>query len=145
MNAMMRCGSEYNSSTNYGEIAAEYIDYIIINDNYFSLYFNGRYKTERYMVMRFEPSPGGFIVMIDFKTYNGKLLIYSDSPYNSQYLEFKTTFKNDKTAIDDIELDGKNYTVNIDDDFYPNQMSNVKYCAIINNGDDETMYSQVSI
>ena len=94
------------------------------------------------MVMKFEPFEGGWVVVIDFKTKYCKLLVYSYPQYNIQYHEFKAKYESGIFTIC-VELDDKHYTEYIDDGIYPDQLSNVKYCVIINNSDDETMYSQL--
>ena len=68
--------------------------------------------------------------------------MYSNSPYTSQYHEFEGKYVRNIFTITS-DLDDATHTDNIDDEFYPDYMSFVKYCAIINNGDDETMYSQL--
>ena len=130
------------STVDYGALACKYIDYILLSDTHFILDFKGKYTTERYMVMRLEPTAGGWIVVIDFKTHDGKLLIYSDSPYTSQYCEF-TGHNVDGRFTISVELNNKHYTEYIDDNLSPDYVGFVKYCAIVNNGDDETMYSQL--
>lgn len=65
-------------------------------------------------------------------------------PTIASHIDYFTTAKyvRDRFTITG-DLDDDTYIDNIDDAFYPDYMTFVKYCAIINNGDDETMYSQL--
>ena len=144
--------NKLDSAESYVQLSKQYIAGLEIVDDFY-LYFKAvEYTNERFVVGLYHEEKyqnAGFTFVYDFKLMKGSLMMFSAPP--RKYV--KGTIHEDKNAEgrfmleanDYGSIDGEGY-IHFTDDFDDrgNEWANFKYFAIINDSDDETVYSQLN-
>lgn len=148
----MQYSKDRRSNNNYASLAESYLYYGFIGTNNYELTFiSNNYTTERFMVLWHGPkeiagTSSGSVIVYDFKSKKGSMFAYSGAPsYESLICGLNGTIDNNRLCIvadSNYYLENQTWSCeDILDDL--GFFSEVNYFAIIKDGDDETVYSQL--
>ena len=141
------------TSKSYETLARQYVVYHGLLYNYYYLGFvknMNQYINERFMIMYYNYrtyyNGSGYIVVYDFKASNGVFFVYADK----EHYDFRFGRLRDGDNANEITCDYNqieyidNNFAEIDDTIENSGYEYVQYFDIINNADDETVYSQLN-
>ena len=145
-----------NTTPSYETLALQYIVYASVLD--FECWFefaksNDKYINERFMIMFMlmgssdEDDMGGYVIVYDFKAMSGTFFYYSGKT-NYDYRIAKLTGNAGNVlyisgSYADTHYNGHTFA-GVDDPLAELSYIGIKYFDIINDGDDETVLSQLN-
>ena len=139
----------------YSNLAKQYLSYLFMSEERFELVMKpNKYTTERYMIIFENGGQSGFVVIYDFKLMKGHLIMFDDnSKFEYRITEITGAYDSDWLVVDgnSLVLIGV-YDEKFSDDYHYFQDDPIEdtgyefyeYFDIINDGDDETVLSQLN-
>ena len=144
----------------YKNLVKQYLYYLLIySHGEFQLYFkSSNYPNERFMILYYNQGycynrtdEGGFVVIYDFKSTKGKLFYYcEDAKFEYRLVDINGAISNSALGVSLVlsgefdEFDGDENFVMSDDPIEDIGYGYYQYFDIINDGDDETVLSQLN-
>ena len=136
-------------------LAQQYLHYAAIYEDEFNLRFaKSDYTTERFLVTYFNMghnsnnyAMGGYVVVYDFKSMKGILLLFSSTDkFDYRLVEINGIIDYGVLVMhaNYARLDSDYYFIQADDPLEDTGYESFEYFKIINDGDDETVLSQLN-